>query len=63
MTAPVPENLKGGEMITATITLSRDQWAIVCLLIRSAMPQLPMQIWKTSDYIADTVEAAINEAD
>ena len=56
------ESLKGGEMVTATITLSRDQWAIVILLLHQSMPMLPHELWRTSDFIADTIRQSIDDA-
>ena len=56
------ESLKGGEMVTATVTLSRSQWAIVILLLHQSMPMLPSELWRTSDFIADTIKESIDDA-
>ena len=62
MTAPENKKLNGGELITLTTTLTRDQWSILFLLMHQSVPMLPQSSWATAEYIVDTLDASYETA-
>ena len=56
------ERLNGGEMITVTATLTRDQWSILFMLMRFAAPMLPGPSWTTTDFIIDSLGESYEDA-
>ena len=59
---PLNEKLNGGELITITATLTRDQWSILFMLMHQSAPMLPKPSWKTTDFIIETLESAYADA-
>jgi len=59
-----PQNKKhnGGELITITTTLTRDQWSILFMLMHQSTPMLPAPSWTTTLFIIDTLEEAYQDA-
>ena len=62
MTTPENKRLNGGELITLTTTLTRDQWSILFLLMHQSLPMLPQPSWATAEYIVDTLSASYETA-
>lgn len=62
MTTPENKKLNGGELITLTTTLTRDQWSILFLLMHQSVPMLPQPSWATADFIVETLGASYETA-
>lgn len=62
MTPPENKKLSGGELITLTTTLTRDQWSILFLLMHQSVPMLPPPSWATAEFIVDTLSASYETA-
>ena len=62
MTPPENKKLNGGELITLTTTLTRDQWSILFLLMHQSVPMLPQPGWATAEFIVDTLDASYETA-
>ena len=45
-----------------TISLTREQWAIHSLLLRSAIPDLEQPLWGCADDILKMFEASLNSS-
>ena len=59
---PQNKKLNGGELITITATLTRDQWSILFMLMHQSVPMLPAPSWPTTEFIIDTLEEAYKDA-
>ena len=59
---PKNEKLNGGELITITATLTRDQWSIMFMLLHQSLPMLPQPSWPTTEHIVETIEEAYKDA-
>ena len=59
---PQNKKLNGGELITITATLTRDQWSILFMLMHQSAPMLPAPSWSATDFIIKTLEEAYKDA-
>tara|TARA_R100000458_G_C8264953_1_gene240105 strand:- start:318 stop:488 length:171 start_codon:yes stop_codon:yes gene_type:complete len=50
------------EKITATLSLTKAQWAIVTLSIHNVAPMIPSQTWDVTDEIEKAFDKALEEA-
>lgn len=50
------------EKITATLSLTKAQWAIVTLSIHNVAPMIPSQTWDVTDEIGKAFDKALEEA-
>ena len=50
------------DAIAISISLTREQWAIHGLLLRSGIPTLSQPLWRCGDEIADMFEASLQAA-
>ena len=55
-------NLSGNQLLTAKITLTKDQWALLSILARHSIPTLPGPTWESLDYILETLDTEITQA-
>ena len=51
------------EKITATLSLTKAQWAIVTLSIHNVAPMIPSQSWDVTDEIQRAFDVALEQAD
>ena len=58
---PQNKKLNGGELMTITATLTRDQWSILFMLLHLA-PMLPAPSWSATEFILETLEEAYKDA-
>jgi len=59
---PTNAKLNGGELITITATLTRDQWSILFMLMHQSTPMLPRPSWPTTEFIIEVLDSAYADA-
>ena len=53
--------IKNSNTITTKITLTKEQWSVLIMTLRSFTPTLPSTCWEVVEEIADDITTAVED--
>ena len=51
------------EKITATLSLTKEKWGLIFLMVKSSAPHLPKDIWDLTWELCDDIEKALADSE
>ena len=48
--------------ITATLSLTKHQWGLLFLMVKSSAPHLPKEVWELTWELCDDIEEALEDS-
>ena len=51
------------EVITREVSLSSDQWSLLCLALERSTPMLPETLWSSMEEISESIEQSFENKD